>query len=97
MPTVRDSESDGMLPDDTSEYCPVSSASSDESISSEESEEKKIIVFESQLDELFKVCQLCGCIIDSDTDEQTFKYLEITVSGKWSSSWQFVDSNFHSV
>ena len=52
MPTVRDSESDGMLPDDTSEYCPVSSASSDESISSEESEEKKIIVFESQLDEL---------------------------------------------
>ena len=30
-----DSESDGMLPDDTSEYCPVSSASSDESIGSD--------------------------------------------------------------
>ena len=54
-----------MLPDDTSEYCPVGSASSDESIGSDDekidvyaSEEKKIIVFESQLDELFKVCQL---------------------------------------
>ena len=62
MPTVTVSQM-AHQNGDTSEYCP-SSASSDESIGSDDEkinvshsapEEKKIIVFESQVDKLFKV------------------------------------------
>ena len=92
-----DSESDGMLPDDTSEYCPVSSASSDESIGSDDekidvsaSEEKKIIVFESQLDELFKVCQLCGCIIESKKIyyQGSMMIVKFTCLNRHSNTWR---------
>ena len=92
-----DSEHCGIPSDNSSDYSPVSPATSDESIDSNyedtdvpTSGEKKIIVFESQLDKLFRVCQQCGSIITSKTKhyQGSMIIIKITCLNRHSKTWK---------